>query len=171
MRQQLDIETPDEFWADYTKNYTESNGDITQKLYNSLVNKLNIKYFVPYIHDETSLPQDLRELFDHPCRVLTADNRYYTIVQPYNYVKIKQIVNKYYLKNYVAWTTGFRYHDVYAIIFTDEIIEFLSKSALLLNGEYKNNEERMKCQIEYLNKLYRYAGYVLPDELRTMTVE
>lgn len=94
MKQQLDIETPDEFWTDYTENVSDCN----QKIYFSLVNKLGIKYFVPYIHNENNLPQDLNELFDHPCRVLTANNRYYTIVQPYNYVKINQIMNKYYLK-------------------------------------------------------------------------
>lgn len=167
MKQQLDIETPNEFWTDYTENVSDCN----QKIYFSLVDKLGIKYFVPYIHNENSLPQDLNELFDHPCRVLTANNRYYTIVQPYNYVKINQIMNKYYLKNYIAWTTGFHYHDTYAIIFTDEIIEFLSKSAYLLNGKYKSDEDRMKCQLEYLNKLYRYADFVLPDELKAMNME
>ena len=167
MKQQLDIETPDEFWTDYTENVSDCN----QKIYFSLVDKLSIKYFVPYIHDESSLPQDLQELFDHPCRVLTANNRYYTIVQPYNYVKINQIMNKYYLKNYITWTTGFHYHDAYAIIFTDEIIEFLSKSAYLLNGKDKSDEDRMKCQLEYLNKLYRYADFVLPDELKAMNME
>ena len=43
MKQQLDIETPDEFWTDYTENVSDCN----QEIYLSLVDKLST---VSYTH-------------------------------------------------------------------------------------------------------------------------
>ena len=154
MEQYLDIKTPEEFWSYYSEYRAESDKDC----FDSLVNKLDVKYFVPCTHNVNNLPEDLAAMFDHPCRVLTKNNKYYTILQPYNHVDPRQLMDKYYLRNHIAWMHGFHHPKTYLIILSDDIMEFLMDAMDLWNTD----------KLKYLKQLYAYNDCVLPDELRDM---
>ena len=152
---QLDIQTPEEFWAWYS----EGRPDCDRTQFDRFIKLLGVKYFVPGRYDSNALTPDLRVMFDHVCRVLTEDNKYYTVVQPYNHVKPRDIMCKYYLQNHMAWMQGFHHPDTYLIIFSDDIMEFLTNSMNLFLTDTEG----------YLKQLYAYNDTMLPDRLRGLT--
>lgn len=159
MQPYLDIQTPEEFWAWYS----EGRPDCDKEQFDRFIKLLGVKYFVPGgCNANNILFDDLKSLFDHTVKVLTEDNKYYVVSQPYNHVRPRDIMDKYYLYGHMAWTHGFHHPETYLIIFSDKIIEFLD-SSMNASALFTHDTE------EYLKQLYFYGKSMLPDKLRDLT--
>lgn len=164
MNKYLDIQTPDEYFqGKYIETSMGKDFAYVRETFYDFVKNMEVKYFIPIPWNLNKCFNGFRDFVDHASCILTADNKYYLILQPYIHVHPRLFYEKYYLKNQMAYYPhGFQNTNTYMIIFTKDFMEFM-------NDMYK--EYKTTTDTEYLYHLHEYCENVLPDSVRNLAVE